>query len=336
MKNASRLRILPHVVTFFAGSVLTAALLKGPALLKRLGPAESPTPTERHLGTRGFVNPLLDCPEYPTDLPPLQADLEKNVQKFIQAKQRGGQIETASVYYRDLNNGPWFGINQDTTFSAASLLKVPVLIGYFRLARANPQFLKETVVYDPKVHFIPNMTPTLIIPTPMTPGRAYTVLELLERMITMSDNNAAAMLLYHKPEFDVVAELKNMGIPVQVKNEDAWITVRGYSSMFRILYNSTYLEPDQSDLALQILTASKFSQGLDSGIDAPHPIAHKFGERTIGDLRQFHDCGIVYYPGRPYLLCVMTRGKEMVDLMGVVAGITRIVHDSVTEATQRR
>ena len=48
-------------------------------------------------------------------------------------------------------------------------------------------------------------------------------------------------------------------------------------------------------------------------------IAHKFGEwgreRPEGFEQQFHDCGIVYRPGRPYLACVMTRGRSLPTLV---------------------
>jgi hypothetical protein len=61
------------------------------------------------------------------------------------------------------------------------------------------------------------------------------------------------------------------------------------------------------------------------------PVAHKFAERSdpqTGE-KQLHDCGIVYYPRHPYLLCVMTKGPGFEGLAGVVARVSRMVYSEV-------
>jgi hypothetical protein len=44
---------------------------------------------------------------------------------------------------------------------------------------------------------------------------------------------------------------------------------------------------------------------------------------------QLHDCGIVYYPHKPYLLCVMTRGKSSDDNSKMIAEISKLVYREV-------
>ena len=63
-------------------------------------------------------------------------------------------------------------------------------------------------------------------------------------------------------------------------------------------------------------------------------IAHKFGERGIArvgkpEQKQLHDCGIVYYPKRPYLLCVMTRGEDFDKQARIIQDISKIVYTKV-------
>jgi hypothetical protein len=58
-----------------------------------------------------------------------------------------------------------------------------------------------------------------------------------------------------------------------------------------------------------------YNDGLKAGIPANIELAHKFGERGIigmngREQKQLHDCGIIYYPKHPYILCIMTRGYE--------------------------
>jgi hypothetical protein len=55
-------------------------------------------------------------------------------------------------------------------------------------------------------------------------------------------------------------------------------------------------------------------------------VAHKFGERTLEKGTQhFHDCGIVYYPRHPYLLCVMTQGRDIEAQSRAIASISTFV-----------
>jgi hypothetical protein len=58
------------------------------------------------------------------------------------------------------------------------------------------------------------------------------------------------------------------------------------------------------------------------------PVAHKFGERTgfAGGVKQLHDCGIVYYPKNPYLLCIMTRGTDFTKLESTIAAVSKMVY----------
>ena len=59
------------------------------------------------------------------------------------------------------------------------------------------------------------------------------------------------------------------------------------------------------------------------------PVAHKFGERELPNADQLHDCGIVYVPKHPYLLCVMTRGDSLTNLTTVIAGLSEVVYNDV-------
>lgn len=57
--------------------------------------------------------------------------------------------------------------------------------------------------------------------------------------------------------------------------------------------------------------------------------AQKFGER-VNSLQEIelHDCGIIYYPKNPYLLCVMTKGNNLDNLKSAIKNIYSIVYQS--------
>lgn len=63
-------------------------------------------------------------------------------------------------------------------------------------------------------------------------------------------------------------------------------------------------------------------------------IAHKFGQRDVDGvgLKQLHDCGIVYHPDGPYLLCVMTRGFDYDILSNVIGEISKRTYNSYSKS----
>jgi hypothetical protein len=69
-------------------------------------------------------------------------------------------------------------------------------------------------------------------------------------------------------------------------------------------------------------------------------VAHKFGERESRDLQgntsyQLHDCGVVYYPKRPFLLCVMTKGTDSDVLTKVIQDISQSIYTSYDEKMKK-
>jgi beta-lactamase class A len=124
---------------------------------------------------------------------------------------------------------------------------------------------------------------------------------------------------------------KLLGVdPAVISDPTAALSARKYSVFFRILFNSSFLSRANSEYALSLLTESTFREGLRAGVPSEIPLAHKFGERKIGnDLQQFHDCGVVYYPRHPYLLCIMTRGNNIPNLKKAIADTSRFVYEEI-------
>jgi beta-lactamase class A len=232
----------------------------------------------------------------------------------------------AAVYYRDLNNGPWFGENEGEPFFPASLLKVPLLLTYLREAESNPAILQRKLVYDGTPFTI---TQNYVFGEPLKRGRSYSVKELLEKMVLTSDNTAMAILTSEELVSDAQLErvYKAFAIDSPIR-EGYQINPVTYASFFRVLYNATYLSRDLSEYALELMSHSDFNEGLRSGVPLNIPISHKFGERYHGQTgeRQLHDCGIVYAPGKPYLICIMTRGSDFKRLSAVIGEISKQVY----------
>jgi len=279
-----------------------------------------------------FINPLLEC-EFTNFSQNIAYDnLKDKILDHIKKLKSSQQITQISVYFRDLNNGPWLGINEKEDFSPASLIKVPLLITYYKEAEKNPDILKQSLTYTPikidKQDILPSVT--------LTPNQSYTVDELIRNMIVYSDNTAYELLLNNIDNRLLVDTYTNLGINLDKAFLDPSgniLSVKSYAAFFRILYNGSYLNNEMSEKALALLSQVQYRDGLVKGINNPNVlISHKFGERTYTDTgeKQLHDCGIVYLPQKPYLICIMTRGKDFSQLSAAIAQISKTVYQELS------
>jgi len=165
------------------------------------------------------------------------------------------------------------------------------------------------------------------------PGKAYTVDELLYRMIAYSDNNADFLLFHRLPEDRLLAVYKDLNVDYDPGNKADNMSVSSYASFFRVLFNASYLNNDMSEKALKILSFPEFNGGLIAAIPPDVKVASKFGERVFvkqnAEIIQLHNVGVIYYPGRPFLLGVMTRGTNFGTQADVIRDITRLVYNEV-------
>lgn len=291
------------------------------------------SPQEIRLGEDKFTNPLLEC-EVNSTVGDIEHKPSKNtITSYIADEMKKKNISHASVYYRDLNNGPWFGINEKENFSPASLLKLPVLMAYLKQAEKTPDLLGKKLLYH-KINT--PVVPTFAPDSPLENDREYTISELLEHMIIYSDNNALILLeeLIDNKAIDRITEDLGIETATDTTPED-FMSVKSYASLFRVLFNASYLNREMSEKALGVLTQSAFTKGIVFGLPKDLTVAHKFGERELDNgVKQLHDCGIVYMPRHPYLLCIMTRGTEYAALESVIATISKNIYEDLSARYQ--
>ena len=285
-----------------------------------------------------YINPILECnpdTSLNSKLTPIKESIESIINQEISKK----NITFASIYYRDLNNGPWFGINEKEYFSPASLIKVPILIAYLKKAETDPSLLQKklTVSDNPETgNNIQNIKPSVAT----VAKQEYTIEKLLEEMIIYSDNNAYNTLAENLTGDEIIKVYQDLDVDISKAFQDPngnIITVKNYASFFRILYNGSYLNNEMSEKALKLLNQVEYKDALVAGVPKDIIVSHKFGERKYSDTNeiQFHDCGIVYFPKKPYLLCVMTKTtKNINQAINVIKQISQKVYQNFEKQTQ--
>ncbi len=276
-----------------------------------------------------FINPTLDCGEIDQNISRIR-NIDIQVRKIIEEEKEQKNITRASVFYRDLNTRRWFGVDDTADFYGASLLKLPLSIIYFKFAEIAPDVLNQKLTLPKedrnKNEFFPSHKKIL------TPGTEYTIQQLIEGMIIDSDNNPVAVLDSRIDPIFRSDILHDLGIEESTNDPtspERYVNVRIYSNILRFLYNASYLNLEYSNTLLEYLSRTTFSEGIGKAIPEGIPIAHKFGEATRyaedGSVasRILHDCGIVYAPNNPYVICIMTEGSDYTAMSNTIQRIAK-------------
>jgi beta-lactamase class A len=284
-----------------------------------------------------FISPLLtyDTAEA-TNFGQL-VSFKENISKLINEEVKKNNAKAVSVYYRDLNTGRWFAINKDESYVPASLMKVPLMIAYYKLAEKDPGLLSTQIFFDGKNDIDNEQT---IQPSQrLQVGVSYTVDEMIDEMIMYSDNDAMQILLSRIDPNILDQEYKDMRIILpEAGDVKDFIHVNNYALFFRVLYGGTYLSHSNSEKALELLGKSVYKDGLVSGVPKDTIVAHKFGEYSLIDPvtrkasgPEFHDCGVVYDTESPYILCLMSKGDDLKKLESTIKDVSALVYTEVNK-----
>ncbi len=326
MVKKSNLKTILAAVVIFIFGIMLGFLVSG-----NFGqPDLSDQPDLLRLNGYKFTNPLLDIESKRYVGIKEFSSLEDQLQDYIEGQKTRGNLKQGSVYFRDLKNGPWLGINEKEPFSPASLLKLPVMMAYLKQAEQDKTLLSRQVKNEGVVE---GTTPAFKQSEALEKDKTYTIEQLIEQMIIQSDNTALSLLEKNIDNSLIDKVTLDLGMTTATDQmPEDFLAVKEYASLYRVLYNSSYLNREMSEKALEILSKSVFQQGIRDEIPDNVAVAHKFGERDLGDgIKQLHDCGIVYYPNHPYLLCIMTRGYDYQKLAAVIQDVSHQVFQEISQ-----
>ena len=291
-----------------------------------------------------FTSPLLMCDTNPERKLPELKSLENNLNNFITAQKTAKNVDAVSVYFQDLKTDGRIDINKDEKFAPASLTKVPIMIAIFKLAEKNPDFLFGKVTYLAKNNF--NNGQEIQPKEFVKQGEAYTVEDLIEKMIKYSDNGSFQLLNNLISESELKSFFGDLHVPFPINSNNPTefnsMTTKDVSYFFRVLYNATYLKDNLSDTALEILSQTDYHNGIVAGVPKDVKVSHKFGLETFTDFsgkaenRELNDCGIVYHPVHPYIICVMTKTSSSLQTTeNVIKNISSMVYNQVDNYSKK-
>jgi beta-lactamase class A len=276
-----------------------------------------------------YVNPTVACDTSSTSVVqshPLQNIVVEKIQDLISNK----QADHISAYYLSLSDkdNDWFSINNGRLYYPASYSKLPIIMWFYSQSETDPSIMNR------EVKFIGGAAAAhpYFDYGGITPGNSYSVPELLQSMMVNSDNNATLALSQIMGDEQLTRTLLDLGLQTPMGSSTSFrIDAKTAASFMRMLYDSSYLTPKDSEEVLDLLTQTKFDKGLQAGVPAEIKVSHKFGEWSYDNEKQLHDCGIVYMPNHPYVLCVLTDGSNFDNLANVISQISHTVYSNIKQ-----
>ncbi len=214
--------------------------------------------------------------------------------------------EDFGFYFEYLPTGTSISVNSNDEFYAASLFKVPVVMAYYHGRE------RKGMTDDPEIEIKPeHIDKEFGSLWQKGAGTKMKASELVRLSLVESDNTAIKALLPIIEQEDFVPVYSGLDIDLHADNNGALISARTYASILKALHYSSVLNKADSEEILKMLSETQFKDKIVAGVPEGITVAHKIGDFSAGEVDQgFRDCGIVYVPRRPYILCMFSKGDE--------------------------
>lgn len=207
-----------------------------------------------------------------------------------------------SIYFEYLNTGANISVNKDAEFWPASLLKVPVSMAVAK------KIERGEWRWDNKLVLTPNDKDEKFGTLYKEPtGSVFTIEELVKRDLVDSDNTANFILTRNLELKDIEDVYSHIGLDNFISTSGE-IGAKKYSTIFRALYNSSYLSEKNSQKLLDFLSQTEFNEYIKSSLPQSVSFSHKIGIDV--EKKVYLDSGIIFTPKRPYLLTIMVNGEN--------------------------
>ncbi|WP_210437155.1 serine hydrolase [Oxynema aestuarii] len=236
---------------------------------------------------------------------------------------------TPGIFVVDLDTGGYVDLNGSSSFSAASTIKLPILIAFFQAVDEGKVRLDQmlTMQAEQVAGGSGDMRYS-------APGTEYSALETATKMITISDNTATNMLIDLLGGAEILNEqFRGWGLSsTQISNPlpdlegTNTTSPRDLVQLMSMVEQGGLVSLRSRDRLLDILTATVNDSLLPQGLGQDAAIAHKTGD--IGT--SIADAGLVDRPdGKRYLIATLVKrphndpqGEELIRQM------SKAVYDS--------
>lgn len=251
------------------------------------------------------------------DYAPLKAMLEEYVVS---------QDATYAICFRDLTSGAGFEINGREPITAASTIKVPVVLYLNHLVANGKASWDDRVVYISTLDYQDGAG---VLQFAARDGDSYSLRTLANLAITISDNVAYRMLVRHLGKDNIAAFMRDLGGEVVFPEGRNLTCAADMAKYVQGVLDFSRSYPDLGKRLLDDMAHPIYHVGLPGKLPAGLVIAHKEGD--VAGVA--NDVGIVF-ASRPYILVVLLKDVPDVDEgFARIADISRMVYDYQLKVT---
>jgi beta-lactamase class A len=221
-----------------------------------------------------------------------------------------------AVEILDLSTGFAEGFNAGASMPAASTIKVPVMVEVFSQLQTGRFDLNRRLTLLARDK---DWGSGELCDAPV--GSTYSISELLDKMITISDNTATNMLIRLVGRHNINSEMVDLGLERTHLSDD--VRTEGWSirrelrtsphdlvRLLALMARRQLVDEWSSNEMVSILEGNEFNTLLPEPLPEDVTIAHKTG--SLNDT--LNDAGIVYADNAPYVIAVMTTELPSLDL----------------------
>lgn len=239
-----------------------------------------------------------------------------------------------AIFVWDFDTSKYVDIKSTKVYSAASIVKIPVLIQLFKTIETN-----KFSIYN-------EMTLTEYYKSPhagnlqyMSAGKRLTIDNIARTMIVDSDNTSTNMLIAKLGSMVAINQaIRDWGLNstyVQTWLPDLkgtnYTTAQDLATMLYNLDNPSFLNINSREYVIDYMSHVKNDRLLPQGLGEGASIIHKTGDigNTLGD------AGIVYMPnGKKYIVVVLVNRKyNAVEGKEFIQHASKLIYDYMSTVT---
>ncbi len=246
------------------------------------------------------------------------SSLEREITQYI--KNYGGIY---GIYLQDLSTGQEWGLNAEGVFLAASTIKLPLVLYLYEQAIRGLIDLDEKVKLEQEDMF--GGTGFL---QDEGPGTVWTLRELAEAALQVSDNVAANALFRRLGRDNVYDYMRGLGagvVPTGIASGNV-TSPRDMGLYLRRLLELRRQDPVLVEDVITALSNTPYKDRLVARLPENIVVAHKVGA-IAGSVS---DAGIVFLPGRPYILVLFAATRFPEETRDHLADLSFIVYRFMT------
>ncbi len=205
-----------------------------------------------------------------------------------------------SVVVRNLEDGRSASLNEGQVYYAASLFKLALLLEAYRQRDAGEIDFSQVVTLDEEYAGYDLGT---LESLELEVGDMLALADALKAMIIVSDTPTAVMVQDVVNPWRVDQTLRSLGInAMSVMTTELPTTARDMALLMEAVAAGKGVTAESRGEMLALLLQEWIRGGIPSGVPANSAVAHKTGNLTNAT----HDVALVWGPGGPYIIAVLT------------------------------